>query len=85
LKKFFKSFVQDAEAADNGFASQVVFNGKVSKTDYQNFALEHVYCGNALPDDYYSTSRIVLIKFKTDDKDTRPGFRISAYAINGDS
>lgn len=55
----------------------------MGSADWSNYATDYVYCGNQLPDDYYSFGNTTIIKFQTDDVIEKSGFSISAYAVDG--
>lgn len=61
---------------EQGYGDMVIFNGRKSSRLYNEFSLEHVYCGNGLPDDYYPNSKQVYVKFRSNGSVTRPGFHI---------
>ncbi|EDV99540.1 cubilin homolog [Drosophila grimshawi] len=67
---------EDAQVVEHGYGSAVIFNGQKNTHSFLDYATEHVYCGNSLPDDYYPNSKNVYIKFRTNEAVTRTGFHI---------
>lgn len=61
----------------------MIHNGQIGANQWSNYAANHVYCGNHLPDDYYSTGNTLIIKFQTDDDIEKTGFTLNAYAVEG--
>lgn len=43
----------------------------------------HMYCGNGNPDDYYTNTKKVLVKFKTDNSIQKNGFKIKVSEVSG--
>ncbi|XP_053948471.1 cubilin homolog [Anastrepha ludens] len=74
---------EDADKIEKGYGTEFVFNGQRGSVDWSNFAIDFVYCGNHLPDDFFSTGNTLIIKFQTDDEIEKTGFSISAFAVEG--
>ncbi|XP_011185073.1 cubilin homolog [Zeugodacus cucurbitae] len=74
---------EDEDQVERGYSTEVVHNGQRGNEVWSNYATNHVYCGNQLPDDYFSTGNMLIIKFQTDDEIEKTGFTINAYAVEG--
>ncbi|XP_036318853.1 cubilin homolog [Rhagoletis pomonella] len=74
---------EDAGEIEKGYGTEIIFNGQMGSTDWSNYATDYVYCGNHVPDDYFSTGNTIIIKFQTDDEIEKTGFSISAFAVEG--
>ncbi|XP_050328157.1 cubilin homolog [Bactrocera neohumeralis] len=74
---------EDAYEVERGYGTEVIHNGQMGGGQWSNYATNHVYCGNQLPDDYYSTGNTLIIKFQTDDEIEKTGFTLAAYAVEG--
>lgn len=72
---------------DKGLGTQLVFNGfgqgHSGLFQHADFGAEHIYCGNRLPDDYFSSSKAVFVKFKTNEKVAKTGFKLKASTAEG--
>ncbi|BFG01859.1 cubilin homolog [Drosophila madeirensis] len=67
---------EDALMVEQGYGSELIFNGHTSGSNMMNYATEHVYCGAGKPDTYYANAHEVYVKFRTNGAVTRPGFQI---------
>lgn len=47
------------------------------------YATEYIYCGNHTPNDYFSGSKVLFVKFSSNENITRNGFLMKATATNG--
>ncbi|XP_058980023.1 cubilin homolog [Musca domestica] len=76
----------DADIIEKGLGTKLVFNG--FNRNYgpylgSDFGAEHIYCGNQLPNDYFSSSKSVFVKFKSNDKVAKSGFKLRATMAEG--
>ncbi|XP_017012897.2 cubilin homolog [Drosophila takahashii] len=67
---------EDAEQVEQGFGSELVFNGQTSGHNHFDFATEHVYCGNVRPDTYYANANEVYLRFRSKGLEQRSGFQV---------
>ncbi|XP_030381464.1 cubilin homolog [Scaptodrosophila lebanonensis] len=74
---------EDSHLIELGTGSELTFNGHTAGQTYNSYALEHIYCGNGLPDDYYSNSKEVIVKFHSDATITKQGFSLTAMEAQG--
>ncbi|KAH8387553.1 hypothetical protein KR093_007741, partial [Drosophila rubida] len=79
--KFYDS--EDAVQLELGYGSHMVYNGKKPRTDYFEYASDHVYCGSGMPEDYYPTTKTMYVKFSSNAAVSRPGFRLQLLADSG--
>lgn len=70
--------------------SETIFSGKKSisvnpyfYTGKQFAAAPHLYCGSDLPNDFYSYSTKVHIRFRTNDEIENSGFQLEASILRG--
>lgn len=61
-----------------------MYNGRSSSYLGLNYAAEHIYCGNQIPGDYFSSSKAVFIKFKSDSSVAKSGFKLKATVVEGE-
>ncbi|XP_065362088.1 cubilin homolog [Calliphora vicina] len=74
----------DADEIDKGYGSKLIFNGRSSSyLGAYNYAAEHIYCGNRVPDDYFSSSKSVFVKFKSNNDVAKSGFKLKATTAEG--
>lgn len=76
---------QDVEMIEKGYGSKLVFNGITpnSISSGYDFLAEHIYCGSQKPSDYFSSSKTVFIKFKSNENVTTSGFNLKATPAHG--
>ncbi|XP_017064010.1 cubilin homolog [Drosophila eugracilis] len=71
---------EDAQLVEQGFGSELVFNGQTSRRNHFDYAQEHVYCGNAKPDIYYANNDEAYLKYQSKSLEQRAGFQVKASA-----
>ncbi|KAI9577187.1 hypothetical protein GQX74_015641 [Glossina fuscipes] len=75
----------DVEMIEKGYGSKLVFNGITpnSISSSYDFLAEHIYCGSQKPSDYFSGSKTVFIKFRSNENVTKSGFNLKATPAHG--
>ncbi|XP_075164329.1 cubilin [Haematobia irritans] len=76
----------DIDAIEKGLGTELIYSGYDQMYTMYNipeFSSEHIYCGQRLPDDYFSTSKTVFVKFKSDGNITKTGFKLKVTTAEG--
>ncbi|XP_061386037.1 cubilin homolog [Musca vetustissima] len=76
----------DTQVIDKGLGTKLIYNGydrNSNPYDISDFGTEHIYCGSHIPDDYFSSSKSVFVKFKSNDKVAKGGFKLKATMAEG--
>uniref|UniRef100_A0A1I8NWD8 Cubilin n=2 Tax=Stomoxys calcitrans TaxID=35570 RepID=A0A1I8NWD8_STOCA len=76
----------DMDAIEKGLGTKLIFSGfGETRMGYgmPEYAVEHLYCGQKLPGDYFSSSKEVYVKFRTNDKGVKTGFKLQASKAEG--
>ncbi|KAH8420258.1 hypothetical protein KR009_008365, partial [Drosophila setifemur] len=69
---------EDAQMVEQGFGSELIFNGQTSGRNYIDYASEHVFCGNVTPDVYYPNDNEVYVMYRSNSSDPHSGFQLQA-------
>ncbi|XP_073838257.1 cubilin [Musca autumnalis] len=76
----------DTDTIEKGLGTKLVYNGFNRDYGYyfaSDYGAEHIYCGNKIPNDYFSSSKSVFVKFKSNAEVAKTGFKLKATKAEG--